>query len=330
MKGKTALKYFIALLPFLSVAAANGQIETPVVRARVVPDTIMIGDRFRLEVEVEKDMVQIVEFPVYEPQQEGGEIEVMGETPVDTLTLEGRRMLLKKSYEMAVFDEGIYSMGRIPVLYADKNIVDTIYSADSLRLFVDTYIIDTTTQKIYDIKPTIHTPVKFGEFGGYLFNGLIILQLLVAVIYLLARRLARRKSGYKTPSKPDEPPHLTAIRELEKLSEEKLWQNNRHKLYYTRLTDIIRQYIEHRYDIGGMEMTSDEIMDALKKISLGERSMTQIGRLLSTSDYVKFAKYIPDTEDNEMSFNDAYYFVEDTKIIAPVPEEKEEEVRDEK
>ncbi len=67
-----------------------------------------------------------------------------------------------------------------------------------------------------------------------------------------------------------------------------------------------------------------QIIDALSGILSENRSQVQIGRLLSTADYVKFAKYLPAVEDNEMSYNDAWYFVEDTKFEAVETEGKEE------
>lgn len=310
---------FIFLLTAGGAAAQN----LPTVRAEVVPDSIMIGDQFKLSIEVDKDLVQVIDFPRFDNGKIGDGIEVLQESGIDTLKRDGRRVTIRKQYTLTSFDEGFYSLGKFPALYMDKNVVDTLYAPDSLFLMVSTFEIDTTTQTIYDIKQPIHTPVTFGEYGGYLVLAFIVLQVLFAIVYILIRTLKQRKQGEKPAKQRTEPPHVTAIKELEKLNRQKLWQNHRHKLYYTRLTDIIREYIEERYHIGAMEMTSDEITEALKELSIGERSAVQIRRLLSTADYVKFAKYIPSVEDNEMSYNDAYYFVEDTKYIAPQPETNE-------
>ncbi len=324
---KKTLTYGLLLFLFGGALAQNPP-STPKVEARLSADSLMIGDQFTLDVEVEKDLTQVVDFPTFF-QQEGapgviGEtVEVLAEYPIDTLARDGRSVTIRKRYLLTAFEAGRYNLGLFPALYLDKNIVDTLYTADSLRFFMDTFPIDTLTMNIHDIKPLLAAPVWAGEWAGWAFLAFLIAQLLFAVGYILRHR--PKRSGVKRPRRPAEPPHVTAIRELEKLQGEKLWQNQRHKLYYTRLTDIVREYIEARYEVGAMEMTSDEIVEALNELGIPERSHGQIRRLLSTADYVKFAKYVPDAEDNEMSWNDAYYFVEETKRLAAETQDGKED-----
>lgn len=323
MRAKTIKNILLAASVFAAITAF-AQSEKPVVSARVMPDTIMIGDRFTLEIEVDKDVAHMIEFPAFSEEGLGGSIEIAGDSPVDTLERDGRHMKLKKKYTFAAFDEGGYSLGQMPVLYVDKNIVDTLYTTDSLHIWVDTFLINPDEQEIHDIKPPMRAPLKFGEFGGYLLHGLLLIQLILALLYILLKYVQRRGIKETQAPKRTEPAHVVAIRELEKLSQEKLWQNNRHKMYYTRLTDIVREYIEDRYGINAPEMTSDEINSALGELKLKEGAMMQIRRLLSTADYVKFAKYIPEAEDNEMSYHDAYYFIEDTKLMPRTDEDEED------
>ena len=114
-----------------------------------------------------------------------------------------------------------------------------------------------------------------------------------------------------------------AITALEKLHNEKLWQNNRHKQYYSGLSDILRTYIAGRYGVGAMEMTTDEIVDAMKEIDLPQKSAMDLVAVLRDSDLVKFAKAMPDAAENEDAYNKAYYFVEETKPVEeqPAPDE---------
>ena len=65
-------KLFITLF-FATIIFAVGA-QTPNVDARISPDSIMIGDRFEYIIDVEKDLVQVVEFPIFE-QAEGGLVE---------------------------------------------------------------------------------------------------------------------------------------------------------------------------------------------------------------------------------------------------------------
>lgn len=308
------MKRLLATALTLLVLGAAAQ-ETPVVTARVEPDSIGIGDRFDYVIEVDKDLVQVVEFPRFEPRD--GKIELYRELPVDTVLREGRRMKLRKRYTLAAFEEGRYNLGRAQVLYADKNIVDTLSGGDSLRLEVTTFQIDSTSQSIYDIKGQKTLPFRFGEISGYVRWALFGLLVLLAAAYALRRWLAARGKGFGDLFRPAPPlpPHVAAIKALEALHNQKLWQNNRHKQYYSGLTDILRTYIAGRWDIGAMEMTSDEIIEAMRDVELPQKASMDLAAILRDADLVKFAKDIPDAEQNEADYLKAYYFVEETKLV---------------
>ena len=113
---------------------------------------------------------------------------------------------------------------------------------------------------------------------------------------------------------PPLPPHVAAIRALEALHNQKLWQNNRHKQYYSGLTDILRTYIAARWGIGAMEMTSDEIIAAMRPVELPDKARMDLTAILRDGDLVKFAKATPPAEENEADYLKAYYFVEETKL----------------
>ena len=51
--------------------------------------------------------------------------------------------------------------------------------------------------------------------------------------------------------------------ELEILKEEQLWQKGEVKIYYTRLTEILRKYLENRFRVYSLELTTDETLEAL-------------------------------------------------------------------
>ena len=106
---------------------------------------------------------------------------------------------------------------------------------------------------------------------------------------------------------------MTAIKELEKLHTQKLWQCGKSKQYYTGLTEILREYLVGRYHFQAMEMTSAEILACIRELAVEERSAARLKRLLEVADFVKFAKLEPDPEQNEDAYQDAYYFVEETK-----------------
>lgn len=290
-------------------------IERPAVRAHIDPDSILIGDRFEYVIEVDKDQVQTVLFPDFTGTPG---FELVRSLPVDTLAREGRAQRLRKRYVLAAFEEGNYNLGRAAVLYADKNIVDTLYGDDSLRIHVATFAIDSTSHAIFDLKPQKTLPFRLGEASGLMLRTLAGLLLAAALAYAVCEALRRsgRSVGGLFRPEPPQPPHVEAIRALETLHHQKLWQNNRYKQYYSALSDILRTYLAGRYGIGAMEMTTDEIIGAMRDVEgLPHKSAADLATVLRDADLAKFAKAEPDAEQNENDYLKAYYFVEETKPV---------------
>lgn len=331
----TRLKQTLLLLFACCAYCANAQSVAPTVKAYIEPDSILIGDRFTLTIDVEKDQVQSIFFPAFqmgeaEPTEDGmpqfGVLECLEDHPVDTVEHKGRRLLLRKRYTLTAFDEGVYNLGRPSVIYADKNIVDTLYGVkDSIRLAVNTFKIDSTAM-LRDIKPVKTLKFKFGEISGYLSILIALIALVALGIYILARYLAARGKRITDLFKPEPPvpAHIVAITALESLKNQKLWQNNRHKEYYSALSEIVRTYIDGRFGIGAMEMSTDEIVEAIKGIDIPQKNAMDLVSVLRDADLVKFAKAIFEAAENESAFAKIYYFVEDTKPVE-VTEENEED-----
>ena len=333
------LRYIIIYVSaLLAVQVAVAQTERPTITSHLSADTVMIGDRVTLTVEVEKDVMQHIIFPAFDFKSTDGaeqaepSIEVIHDFAPDTLSQEGRRVRLRKRYEMAVFDEGIYRMGKAQVLLIDKNLVDTLFAEREENLFVDTFQIDSTMTTVRDLKPQMTLKLRFAEFGGYLGIALAVALLLAGAIYLLVRYLHKRGKRISDLFKPAPPvpAHIVAIEALEKLHNEKLWQNDKHKLYYSGLSDILRTYLAGRFGVGAMEMTTDEIDDALRAVEIEQKQKMNLLSVLRDADLVKFAKATPEAEENELAYHKAYHFVEETKPVEVVEEEDDKPTKNEK
>jgi len=104
-----------------------------------------------------------------------------------------------------------------------------------------------------------------------------------------------------------------------------LWQRGQEKEYYTRLTDVVRTYIDERFLINAMEMTTDEILMHIRSINDVDLVLGHLKQLLTYADYVKFAKYHPLPEENELAIGNSYLFVNQTIPVPKIDEEKPEE-----
>jgi hypothetical protein len=253
-----------------------------------------------------------------------GKIVILRRSSRDTAAGPDGKIIISDRYLITAFDSGTYA---IPPFYAEVASGDTLlryYSEDS---FLTVERPDVTppdsTDVIFDIVPPRRAPVTFTEILPWLVIALVAAVLL----YLLARFLPRNPlRRFVRPLPPPEPAHVIALRELSVLRSEELWQKGEVKEYYSRLSDILRRYIDNRYGISSPELTTDETVRMLQKaaVTTGPQ-MSVVKDILSISDMVKFAKYVPESSLHERCHEDAMKFVEETKEVEETAAETAEE-----
>jgi hypothetical protein len=249
-----------------------------------------------------------------------GKIVILGRSDRDTIISPDGKLTVTDRYLITGFDTGTYS---IPPFYAEYISGDSLkrYYSDYSFLRVDRPDISPqdTTDVIFDIVPPRTAPVTFSEILPWL----VIAVISLVFIYLLARFLPRNPlRRFVRPPAQVEPAHVIALRELYRLRDEQLWQKGEVKEFYSRLSDILRRYIDNRYGIMSPELTTDETVRMLQKAAVTTHDqMSLVKELLSLSDMVKFAKYLPPSEIHEKSHNDGVRFVELTRKSDVNPEE---------
>jgi hypothetical protein len=220
------------------------------------------------------------------------------------------QMIYSQIITITSFDSGGYVFPAIPIFGADSTIF--IYT-QPLAFSVSTIAVDTTAA-FYDIKPLARVPLTFREILPYILVALAVTAaiLIVFFIYMKYGKKKKRMVKEKRIIVPKEKAHLVALKELETLKFRKLWESGMIKLYYSELTDILRCYLENRYEIAAPEMITDEIKEALEPLSIAPQHREELYQLLTTADLVKFAKWNPLPDENDRFWHDAKSFVEHT------------------
>jgi hypothetical protein len=168
--------------------------------------------------------------------------------------------------------------------------------------------VDTATFKVHDIKGQITYPLTFKEVLPWILLGLGIIGLIVLVVWLCRKYIRKRRAAVQFA----EPPHIVALRKLDRYRGNKMWVPEKQKAFYSGITDTLREYIGARYNIGAMEMTTAEIMRNLKHTDLPQEFQDGLKELFERADFVKFAKYIASDEDNAAALPMAVRFVTTT------------------
>ena len=162
------------------------------------------------------------------------------------------------------------------------------------------------------------------DYGLWILAIIVVLGIAAYVIYFVTKK----KTPFAFAQPKPVPPYEKALQELNQLRSEKLCEQGRERDFYTRLTDILRIYLQGRFGINAMEMTSTQIRNTLQSNEETRLSKRHMEQVLEIADFVKFAKVRPLPDDNVRAFNSAMQFIEDTK---PQPEpEPESESESEK
>ena len=310
-------------LIFLLLLMISGHTGAQQLKATASLDStnILIGDQVKLTLEIEYPYDVKIKFPQV-PDTIQNLIEVLKRSPIDTLETETLQKLIQ-TITVTSFDSGSYQIPPFWFTFEASGLTDSIPS-NSVALNVFSMEIDTTMGPT-DIKMPYAAPLTLKEVIPYIL-GIILIG---AVIFLILYSIKRRKNNqpiFVKPQKPKEPAHIIALRELERIKNEKLWQKDKTKQYYSEVTEALRIYIEDRFQISAMEQTTDEILQSFRyrKDLLNEKSFSNLTQILSLADLVKFAKYKPLPDDDNLTLINSFFFVNDTKIeeAKKVQEEK--------
>jgi len=317
--NKTYKIYLVILITLVfGLKLVNAQSVS--VNAKLDTTDFLIGDQVGLELSVTQPVNVFVGIPVFDTEI-NKEIEILEQSENDTSILKNGDWLIKKQLLITAFDSGYYALPPIPVVYYS----DTI-KTEPLLFRVHTVAVD-TSQAIKDIKMPYAAPISFAEMLPWAGGGIGAILIILLLVYII--RKIRRKEPIIKWNRPKEPAHLIALRDLNKIKLKKLWQKDKVKEYYTELTDIIRKYLWNRYSIRTMERTSDEILASLKNSEFKDVDLYNLLKdILKKSDLVKFAKFKPLADENVQCLDDAFEFVDKTKLIVEEKDAEEEQANE--
>jgi hypothetical protein len=286
---------------------------------------VLIGDQLNLRLEVEQPKDFKVEFPQINDTIANG-IELVAQSPLDTFKLDEKEQLkIIQNLTITSFDTGRNVVPPFKFKLVQDSMQQDMETLPA-EFFVHGMEIDTTKGPT-DIKHPYAAPVTLAEASPYILGAILILAIIFFIFYYFQRR-KKNKPIFGKAAKPKEPAHVVALRELERIRENKLWlEPDKIKLFYSEVSDALRFYIKDRFGVNAPEYTTDETIQAFTKQKdlLSGKSLTQLKDILKLSDLVKFAKYQPLPDDHNLSLMNAFFFVNDTKI-----EEQKTEITDER
>jgi hypothetical protein len=116
-------------------------------------------------------------------------------------------------------------------------------------------------------------------------------------------------------------PHEVAHAALDRLEASTLLERGEVKAFHIEVSLIVRAYIEARFGIDALEMTTREVMVELGAGPADPAALGDCGRFLVACDLVKFAKRRPADAESRALIQVARVFVDATTPEPPVEEQ---------
>jgi hypothetical protein len=223
-------------------------------------------------------------------------------------------------YELVGWQAGEYRISGLTISYQDRSGKEGTVTAGDLQLKITSVLpanlseAELLTDGLKDSKQPLGLPPRYRYFGVFL-GGLGLLGL----VYLLWKRLRNsyRNKAVATEEHTEktlEPAHLIAFDKLDRLRREQLLESGKYKLFYDRLSEIAREYLENRFRFRALEMTTEEFLMSLGRMDfLTTVQKNILAEFLQYSDLVKFAKHQPLKDEGEKALTMVHGLIEETK-----------------
>ena len=284
---KQILYFILILFVFPTLHAQEVKVATST-------KNIKIGEQIEYKISVQAPADAAVVFP---EGQTFGALEMVKTNPTDTLK-EAGKFRLEKAYYLTQFDEGKYTIPQQKIQISHKD-----FYTDSLLVEVHNVAVDTLKQPLYDAKPIAEvTSPSSSHLWLWIVLGIVALLLTAAALYFF---VFRKKKLSAEEERKKLPPFERAIQDLKDLQNSKYLIESKHKAYYTRLTDIVKEYLEDEVHILAKESTTDELLAKINdlqqngKLHLSAETINNLKRVLQNADLVKFAKSKPSDNNAE-------------------------------
>ena len=227
--------------------------------------------------------------------------------------IEDKRVMVSRSYVLEPFLSGDYTIPSMTVEFWEKEGQETdahVIETPEITIKVESLLPEDLNElKIHEIKPPVPFPVPYNIWLWTGIGAAVFLIGLFGIIFFVKKK-NRRQEGVTAVKIPA---HVLAYSELQSLVEEKLVDKGEIKLFYQRISAIIRHYIENRFGLHAPEQTTEEFLSGLETAeNFPDKYKPLLNIFLKHCDLVKFAEHKPGREDIQKAFDSCKAFIEGT------------------
>ena len=286
-------------------------------------DSLSIAESMLLTIEAEVEEGFEAELPKFgEKLGEFGIREYRDEPP--RLTPE-KKIISRKVYILEPFLSGDYVIAPMQVRFrkqADASAEDENgtrrgslwpheISTEEITIKVDSLLEkDQRELALNPIKGPVDLPAKPIP-TLYVLLGLAVVGFAAGGVLLLYRRKRAANGHQKAPTLP---PHELAYRQLQEILDEKLIERGESKLFFSKISDVLRGYIENRFGLQAPRRTTEEFLADISRNALfPAEHKGLLMAFLRDCDLVKFAEHTPSHEEITRAVDSCRAFIDATR-----------------
>jgi hypothetical protein len=287
-KNLSHIAWIIVLLVTTHKAFTQSAVS---VKATVNRNQILIGEPVQLTLEVKVPLGTDIS---WFPQDSIPHFEFVEKGRIDSLLTNDIKSF-RQDIMLTSFDSGTRVIPPLPLV-----VNGTTYLTDSAVIEVNFSKYD-PNKDYHDIKDIVDIQNPYAKYIPWMVAGITLLSLALVVYFVRKRKVEQTVVKEQVFSKLS--PYEEALKSLAELKKQKLAENGQVKLYYTRLNDILRLFMLRKLQVASMVKTNDELIMQLRQLNISKEQFSQLAQALRMSDFVKFAKYLPDEKNNEENFS---------------------------
>lgn len=256
--------------------------------------SVLIGERFPYDLSVVVPRDSEVIFPTSNTTFSPFEIKAFGISKAGgAYEANGLRATkLIGSYTLTAYDVGTLFIPTVTVLVKEKTGGGQVVFPP---VKIEVKPVPGTEQQtaLKEVKPPLSIPYTGWEIGLFL---LALLAVVVGAWW--AWKYVKSRENPPAALAPERvlTPYESAYQKLMRIGTQSLDDQESYKLFYIAISEALREYLQQQFGIEAMEMTTSELLAALKQFRLAWEEVDQLRAWLTHSDWVKFAKHRPESE----------------------------------
>ena len=306
------LKRALCVLMALCAVSASAVAQAPNITVKVDKQSVTVGDPILYTLTVQYDSTHRLIAPVVGKTL--GKLEVVRDSTLSEAAAVPKGKLYRRQLQLAAFETGQLWIAPLRGETVDASGHSTPWQSDSLLLNVASVLAGagTDTTDIHGLKEPYQVP----EFRWWLWAVVAAVLLAAAALYLRRRR---RRLAVLTPVAPPIPPWESALHALGSMRREIDPADDGGRLWYFRLSEILRRYFDQRFGWASIDETTTEVMRRLESAPFDGGHQERAGEFFQLADQIRYARHPAKVGRPEVDWEWVREFVQSTIPVISTP-----------